>query len=69
VQASWLLGSAEQNSSLIKEEHIYSCFSPRSSPCWSPQPLVLVVFESGRLDEILATVLLIKRELHELCGA
>jgi hypothetical protein len=33
VQASLPPGSAEQNSSVVEEEHLYSCFSSHGSPC------------------------------------
>jgi hypothetical protein len=62
------LGSAEMKSSLVEEEHLYGCFSPRGSPCQSSRPIVLVVSEGERIDEILAPVLQITPELHELGG-
>lgn len=67
VQASFPLGSVEQKSSVVEDEHLYSCSSPRGSPVRSLQPIVSAVSESEHLDRILAPVQ-ITPELHELCG-
>jgi hypothetical protein len=63
AQASLPLGSTEHKSSLVEEEHLHGCFSPRGSPCTSPQP----ASESDGMGEILAPLLQITPELNELC--
>ncbi|KAK1601703.1 hypothetical protein QYE76_018397 [Lolium multiflorum] len=68
AQVLFPLGSAETKSSLVEEQHLYSCFSPRGSPCQSSRPIVLAVSEGERIDEILAPVLQITPELHEIGG-
>jgi hypothetical protein len=55
-------------SSVVEEEHLYSCLSPRGSHFHSPQPDVLVASIDEGMDEILAPVLQITPELGELCG-
>jgi hypothetical protein len=67
-QDSFPLDSSEQKSSVVEEKHLYGCFSPRGSPCPSPQPVVLAASESKGMDGIIAPVLQITPELHELCG-
>jgi hypothetical protein len=64
MQALFLLDSIEQKSSMVKEEHLHGCFSPRGSPCTLPQP----TSESDGMDGILAPLLQITPELTELCG-
>jgi hypothetical protein len=68
VQSSLPLGSAEQKSSVVEEEYLYSFFSPRGSHCQSPQPVVSVDSEREDTGEFLAPVLQITPELHELRG-
>jgi hypothetical protein len=36
VQASFPLDSTEQKSTVVEEEHLYGCISPRGNPCQSP---------------------------------
>jgi hypothetical protein len=67
-RASIPLESTLQNSSVVEEDHLYGCISPRGSPCQSPQPKVSPTFESEGIDGISAPVLQITPELHELCG-
>jgi hypothetical protein len=68
VQASLPLGPAEQKSSVVEEEHLYTCFSPHGNPCQSPQLVVSTDSESEDIDEFLAPLLQITPELHELHG-
>jgi hypothetical protein len=68
AHVSFPLGSAEMKSSLVEEEHLYSCFSPRVSPCQSPQHVVSVASESEGIVEILAPVLQITPERLVLRG-
>ena len=56
VHASFPLGSAEQKSSVVEGEHIYSGFSSRGSPCQSPRPAVSAASESKGIDGILSPV-------------
>uniref|UniRef100_A0ACD5ZYJ5 Uncharacterized protein n=1 Tax=Avena sativa TaxID=4498 RepID=A0ACD5ZYJ5_AVESA len=65
AQASSLLDSTEQKSSVV-EEHLYGCVSPRGSPCSLLQPVLLATFESKGMDGVMAPVLQITPELHEL---
>jgi hypothetical protein len=67
VQASFLLDSTEQKSSVVEEEHLYGCISPRGSPCQSPQPVVSATYEREGMDGILDPVLQITPVFHELC--
>jgi hypothetical protein len=64
AQASLLLDSTQQKSSVVEEEHLHGCFSPRGCPCTSPQP----ASESNGMGEIMAPLLQITPELNELCG-
>jgi hypothetical protein len=64
AQASLPLDSIPLKSSLVEEERLHGCFSPRGSPCTSPQP----AFESDGMDGMLAPLLQIIPELTELCG-
>jgi hypothetical protein len=57
VQVSLALGSVEEKSSVVEEEYLYSCFSPRGSPGQSLQPVVSAASESEGIDETLAPVL------------
>jgi hypothetical protein len=68
VQASPPLDSTEK-SSVVEEEHLYGCISPRGSPCQSPSPQldVAVAYERGGMDEISNPMLHITPEFHELC--
>jgi hypothetical protein len=68
VQASFPLDCTEQKSSVVEEEHLFGCFSPRGSPCQSPQPDVSAASPSDGIDDIIDPVLLITPELHESCG-
>jgi hypothetical protein len=68
VQVSLALGSVEEKSSVVEEEYLYSCFSPRGSPGQSLQPVVSAASESEGIDETLAPVLQITPERHELLG-
>jgi hypothetical protein len=63
VQASLPLDSTEQ-SSVVEEEHLHGCFSPRDCPCTSPHPAC----ESDSMGVILDPLLQITPELNELCG-
>jgi hypothetical protein len=67
MQASFLLDSSKQKSSLVEEEHLYSCISPCGSPYQSSQLDVLAAYESKGMDEILDPVLHFTPEFHELC--
>jgi hypothetical protein len=67
VQALFPLDSTEQESSVVEEEHLYGCISPRGSPCQSPQPDVSAAYEREGMDAILDPVLHITPEFHELC--
>jgi hypothetical protein len=77
MQASLLLDSTEQKSSMVEEsvvegehgEHLYSCISPRGSPYQSPQLHVAVAYEGEGMDGILDPVLHITPEFHELSKA
>jgi hypothetical protein len=60
--------STEQKSSVVEEEHLFGCFSPRGNPCQSPHPDVSAASQCDDIDGILNPVLLISPELHELCG-
>jgi hypothetical protein len=57
MQASLPLGSVEQMSSVVEEEDIYGCFSPRGSPCQSLLPVVSAASESEGIDGILVPML------------
>jgi hypothetical protein len=59
AQASLLLDSTEHKSSMVEEEHLHGCFSPRGSPCTLPQP----TFES---DGVLESWLRCCRSHHSL---
>jgi hypothetical protein len=67
VQAACPFVSAEQKSSVVEEDHLHGCFSPRGSLCLSPQPDMLVASESGGTDGTLAPVQ-ITPVFNELCG-
>jgi hypothetical protein len=54
-----------QKSSIVEEEHLYGCFSPHGSP---PKPHVLADFEGEGIDGIMAPVIQIMRNLHDLSG-
>jgi hypothetical protein len=64
--ASFPLDSTEQKSSVVEEEHLYGCFSPHGSLRSSPQPDVSTASESEEINRIMAPVLQITPELHEL---
>jgi hypothetical protein len=68
VQSSLPLDFVEEKSSVVEEEHLYSCFSPRVSPCQSSQHVVSVASESEGIVEILAPVLQITPERLVLRG-
>jgi hypothetical protein len=61
--------SAEHESSVVGEECIFGCFSPRGRPCPSSHRDMSVACESMDVDEITAPVMEIIPELHELCGS
>jgi hypothetical protein len=67
MQASFPLDSSEQKSSVVEEEHLYSCISPRGSPYQSSQLDVSAAYESEGMDVILDPVLHFTPEFHELC--
>jgi hypothetical protein len=67
MQDSVPLDSAMQKSFVVDEEHLYSSFSPRGSPCQSPQLVVPAPSMSKGIDGILDPMLQITPELHELC--
>jgi hypothetical protein len=50
VQASFPLDSIEENSSVVEEEHVYGCISPRGCPNPSQQPDVSVASGSKGMD-------------------
>jgi hypothetical protein len=50
VQASFPLDSIEENLSVVEEEHLYGCISPRGSPNPSQQPDVSVASGSEGMD-------------------
>jgi hypothetical protein len=52
----------------VENECDFNCFSPRASPCPSPHHDVRVAYVSEDADEIMAPVMEILPELHELCG-
>jgi hypothetical protein len=64
AQASLPLDSTQQKPSVVEEEHLHGCFSPRGCPCTSLQP----ASESDGMGEVLAPLLQITPELNELCG-
>jgi hypothetical protein len=66
-QASFLLDSTMQKSSLVEEDHLYGCISPCCSPCPSLQPNVTPASESEGMDGILAPVRQITPILYKLC--
>jgi hypothetical protein len=68
VHASFPLGSADQKSSVVEEEHLYSCFSPRDSPCQSPQPVVLAASEGEGIDGTLTSVSTVSSPLSQALG-
>jgi hypothetical protein len=65
-QASFPLDSTLQKSSLVVEDYLYGCISPRCSSCPSRQLDISPASESEGMDGILAPVLQITPELHEL---
>jgi hypothetical protein len=65
MQASFPLDSSEQKSSVVEEEHLYSCISPRDSPYQSSQLDVSAAYESEGMDEILDPVLHFTPEFHD----
>jgi hypothetical protein len=67
VQAACPFDSAEQKSSVVEEDHLHGCFSPRGSLCLPSQPDMLVASESEGTDGALAPVP-ITPVLNELCG-
>jgi hypothetical protein len=67
AQASFPHDSIEQKSSMDKEDHLYGCISLRGSSCLSPQPVELPTSKREGVDGVLAPVLKITPELHELC--
>ncbi|KAK1646404.1 hypothetical protein QYE76_064209 [Lolium multiflorum] len=68
VQASFPLGSADQKSSVVEEEHIYSCFSPHDSPYQSLQPVVLAASEGEGIDGTLTPVSTASSPLSQALG-
>jgi hypothetical protein len=66
AQALFPHDSAVQKSSVVEEDNLYGSVSPRGSPCLSPQPSVSPAFVSEDMAGILAPVLQITPELHEL---
>jgi hypothetical protein len=46
AQASFPHDSTEQKSSMVEDDHLYGCISPRGSSCLSPQPVVSSASES-----------------------
>jgi hypothetical protein len=68
AQASIPHDFTEQKSYVVEEAHIYGCFSLCGSHCPSLRPTVSVSSECEGMDGILASVLQIAPESHELCG-
>jgi hypothetical protein len=64
--ASFLHDSTEQKSSMVYEDHLYGYISPCGISYLLPQPIVSSASESKGMDGILALVLQITLELHEL---
>jgi hypothetical protein len=69
VQALLPLDSTEQKSSVVEEEYLYGCISPRGSPCQASHLDVAVAYEREGMDEMLNPMLHITPEFHELCEA
>jgi hypothetical protein len=67
AQASCPLDSTKQKSSVVEEEQLHGCFSPRGSLCPPLQLDMLVASKSEDTDGALAPVQ-ITPELNELCG-
>jgi hypothetical protein len=67
VQVSFPHDSTEQNSFVVEEDHLYGCISPCGSPCLPLQPIVLPTSVSEGMVGILAPVLQIIPEVHDLC--
>ena len=65
MQASLSLASSEQKSSVVEEALHFGCFSPRGSPCLSPQFVATAASEGEDTGGILAPVLQITPELQE----
>jgi hypothetical protein len=68
TQASLPLDSTDLKSSVVEEEQLYGCFSPCGSPCPSPRPFMSSPSVGEGMDGILAPVLQIASEPHELRG-
>jgi hypothetical protein len=67
VQALLPLDPTE--SSVVEEEYLYGCISPRGSPCQASHLDVAVAYEREGMDEMLDPMLHITPEYHELCEA
>jgi hypothetical protein len=67
AQALFPHDSTEQTSSVVEEDHLFGCISPRRSSCLLPQLVVSSAFERDDMDGILAPVMQITPELSELC--
>uniref|UniRef100_A0ACD5YZB1 Uncharacterized protein n=1 Tax=Avena sativa TaxID=4498 RepID=A0ACD5YZB1_AVESA len=62
------LDSAKQKSSVVEEEHLFGCFSPRGSPYSLSQPDVSAASKDEDLSGLMAPVLQITPKPHDLCG-
>jgi hypothetical protein len=63
AQASLKHDSTEHKFFVVEDDHLYGCISPRGSP----QPVASSASTSEGMDGIVALVLQIIPELHELC--